>query len=110
MNSIREIWYAMVFVTNKIAERSYEDFLFVDFHKNYIYSAKDYFYSYEDYYCSAEDFLGARRFSRRIKIFFVRIFSRTFLEFGRTKFLFVFFTNVRFYFSKKNFIRAKIFC
>jgi len=85
---IREIWYVMVFVTNKIAERSYEDFLFVDFHENYIYSAEDYFYSYKDYFCSAEDFLGARKFSRRTKIFF-QIFSRTFFEFGRKKFLFV---------------------
>jgi len=28
---IRKIWYAMVFETNKISERLYKDFVFVDF-------------------------------------------------------------------------------
>jgi len=101
----------MVFVTNKIAERLYEDFLFVDFYENFIYSVEDYFYSYEDYFCSAEDFLGARRFSRRTKIFFLfGYFHEHFLNLAEQNFYSCFFKNIRFYFPKKNFIRAKIFC
>jgi len=33
---------------NKITKRSYEEFFFVDFYENFIYSAEGYFYSYED--------------------------------------------------------------
>jgi len=49
---------------NKIAERLYKVFLFVDFHQNFIYSAKNYFYLNKDYFCLDEDFLGARSFFR----------------------------------------------
>jgi len=70
-------------------------FFIRDFHNIYIYLAKDYIYSYEGYLCLVKDFLGTQR------LFSVRIFSRTFFEFGRRQFgtvftLFVFFTNIRF--------------
>jgi len=63
---IREIWYAMVLVRNKIAERSYEDF-------------------------------------------FVRIFLQTFFEFGRTKFLFVFFHEYSVLFFEEKFYSCEDF-
>jgi len=75
----------------------------MDFNENYIYSAEDYFYSYEDYFCSAEDFLDARRF------FLFGYFHEYFLNSAEQNFYSCFFTNIRFYFPKKNIIRTKIF-
>jgi len=77
-------------------------FLIVNFHENYIYSA-------EDYFCSAEDFLGTRRFSGARRFYLFGYFHEHFLNSAEEKFYSCFFTNIRFYFPKKIFIRAKIF-